>query len=252
VQESVISDVKNSNKMALTELDSFYLKFKNLLIAEKDAILTLKSETGRSHVTLSVDLGHVHSNTAVHPPHHTRNGTARTRRRERRAEARQLAAEEATAVAEKADVSEKNNVEVEKQEKPSSEIEEATASVVEVLENSTGKVSDELCSDEEYNSKVGDTEIYEFECWDPRDKWEMQDVFNHMGEALELMFECFKVKEEEQKHQLDVGKKMKETSPIKLKIKKSKNLKHVMDNFQREGYVKGGGCVKFQCVRKIL
>ena len=100
----------------------------------------------------------------------------------------------------------------------------------------SGKVSDELCSDEEYNAKVSDftdTESYEFECWDPGDKWEIQDVFNHMGEALELMFECFKVKQEEQNYQLDVGKKMKETFPIKLEIKKSDNLKYVIDNFRR-------------------
>ena len=118
-------------------MTTFYLTFKNLLIAEKDAILTLKSETVRSHVTLSVDLGHVHSNAAVHPPRHPRNGPARTQRRERRVEARRLLAEEATSIAEKVDVSEKDTVEVENQEKPSSENDESTENVEEVLENST-------------------------------------------------------------------------------------------------------------------
>ena len=86
--------------MALLELDSFYVTFKNLLVAEKDATLTLKALSGSSHVTLSVDIGHVHTEYA-HQPHQTRNGPSRIRRRERRAEARRLAAEAAVS-AEKA------------------------------------------------------------------------------------------------------------------------------------------------------
>ena len=64
-----------------------HVKFKNLLLAEKDATLTFKSESGRTQVTLSVDLGHVLSK-GGHTLHHPRNGPARKRRRERRAEAR--------------------------------------------------------------------------------------------------------------------------------------------------------------------
>ena len=59
--------------MALLELDNLYVKFKNLLVAEKDATLTLKALSGRSQVTLSVDLGNVHSEYA-HQPHQTRSG----------------------------------------------------------------------------------------------------------------------------------------------------------------------------------
>ena len=76
--------------MALSEIDSFVLKFKNLLYSEKDATLTLKSEAGRAVVTLCVELGHVHS-----APEHGHlgpgpgNGPARQRRRARRAAARQ-------------------------------------------------------------------------------------------------------------------------------------------------------------------
>ena len=40
--------------MALLEIDSFVLKFKNLLHLEKDARLTLKSEAGRAVVTTFV------------------------------------------------------------------------------------------------------------------------------------------------------------------------------------------------------
>ena len=75
--------------MAVMELDSFYFKFKNLLLSEKDATLTLKSEAGRAYVTLTVDLGHAH--TVPHQFEHPRNGTSKQRRRERRAAARNTA-----------------------------------------------------------------------------------------------------------------------------------------------------------------
>ena len=73
--------------MAHSELDSFFFKFKNLRYAEKDVTLTFKSEAGRALVTLSLDLGHVHSGHAQPPGGH-RNGPARQRRRENRAAAR--------------------------------------------------------------------------------------------------------------------------------------------------------------------
>ena len=74
--------------MVQWELDSFYFKFKNLLLAEKDATLTFKSEAGRASVTLSLDLGHVLSGQDQLPPSGHRNGPARQRRREKRAAAR--------------------------------------------------------------------------------------------------------------------------------------------------------------------
>ena len=83
--------------MAVQDLDSFYFKFKNLMFAEKDATLTVKSESGRVQVSLSVELGHVLS---AEPPLHCRNGPSRQRRRKRRAE------ERARKVAENADVNE--------------------------------------------------------------------------------------------------------------------------------------------------
>ena len=74
--------------MAQWELDSFYSKFKNLLCAEKNATLTLKSEAGKAFVTLSLDLGHVLSGQDLHQQDGLRNGPARQRRREKRAAAR--------------------------------------------------------------------------------------------------------------------------------------------------------------------
>ena len=54
--------------MVQSELDSFYLKFKHLLHAEKDVTLTIKSEAGRAVIMLSLDLGHVLSEPG-HQPH---------------------------------------------------------------------------------------------------------------------------------------------------------------------------------------
>ena len=73
--------------MAQWELDSFYFKFKNLLLAEKHATLTLKAEAGRAFVSLSLDLGHILSG-PDQIPGGLRNGPARQRRREKRAAAR--------------------------------------------------------------------------------------------------------------------------------------------------------------------
>ena len=81
--------------MVQFELDSFFIKFMNLLKAEKDATLSLKSEGGRAFVSLSLDLGHVLSEQGQFPPG-ARNGPARIRRPEKRAAAREkLAIEEA-------------------------------------------------------------------------------------------------------------------------------------------------------------
>jgi hypothetical protein len=90
-----------------------------------------------------------------------------------------------------------------------------------------------------------DTITYEIECWDPGNKWIEQDVFNHMGESMEQMFICFKVKSEDQQYKIDVLEKVKDTFPLKLEMKKFKGNEAVKDNFRRQGHVPGGGCVKF-------
>ena len=68
------------------ELDSFYVKFKTLLHAGKDATLSMKSDAGKAIVTLSLDLGQF-SLPDQYPPR-PRDGPARRQRRERRAAAR--------------------------------------------------------------------------------------------------------------------------------------------------------------------
>ena len=81
------------------EIDSFYLKFKNLLLAGQSAKLTFHAEAGKASVSLNLEI-----DVPQHVPEDTpfRVGPSRQRRRQRRAEAREVAEE---AVQEEASVS---------------------------------------------------------------------------------------------------------------------------------------------------
>ena len=75
--------------MAVSEIDSFYFKLKNLLISGQSANLTLPSEAGKASLSLNVEVElprHVQSS------QHARSSPSRQRRRERRAAAREAAA----------------------------------------------------------------------------------------------------------------------------------------------------------------
>ena len=84
--------------MAKAEIDSFILKFKNLLLSGRNATLVLKSNAGNAEVSLNVDLGQVPPPPAQHVHHPSRDGPSRQRRRLRRAQARATVAEEVTEV----------------------------------------------------------------------------------------------------------------------------------------------------------
>ena len=68
--------------MALLEIDSFVLKFKNLLLAGVNANLTINSQAGKAILTLTAEVD-------VPPLHPRHVGAARLRRRERRAAERE-------------------------------------------------------------------------------------------------------------------------------------------------------------------
>ena len=149
--------------MALSALDSFYFKFKNLSSAEENAILTFKSEAGRSVIMLSIDLGHVLScpGPVLQRP---RNGPARQRRLEKLAAARKIAEEDSTtsakeAVGEKSakeattkepNTTEKVGQETVKADKASAEDAlNETAAAKATLEDT--ELADEFCSNESYH-----------------------------------------------------------------------------------------------------
>ena len=128
--------------------------------------------------------------------------------------------------------------------------------ITEAVATVADEVTDEFCSNEEFDdgSKAKESEketvVYKLECWDPGNKWKIQDVYNHMGETLEQMFHVFKVSSEDQQYQLDLLEKVKETFQLRLEMKNFKDIEKVIDNFRRQGHVQGGGCVKF--FRKFL
>ena len=242
--------------MTVSEIDTFYFKFRNLLLAEKNATLSLKSEDGRAQVTLSVDLGHLLPGAVPQQqPYRGRNGPARVRRRERRAEARRNA--EAEEASDETTEEVKKSTATQTTERVDIGEQQVTGKDIptDAIAKATEEVADEFCSDKEYSGpfKVVESEetiTYEIECWDPGNKWIEQDVYNHMGESLEQMFSVFKVKSKDQQYKLDVFEKVKDTFQLKLEMKKFKDNEAVIDNFRRQGHVPGGGCVKF--FRKLV
>ena len=74
----------------MSEMDSFFFKFKNLLSSGKSANLTLRADAGKETITLTVE---VEVSQNVNQKYLTRNSPSRQRHRERRAKARHDAAE---------------------------------------------------------------------------------------------------------------------------------------------------------------
>ena len=68
--------------MAMSELDSFVIKFKNLLSSGRTASLLIKAVAGKAEVKLEVKLGDALVQPPLHEHHHqrSRNGPARQRR----------------------------------------------------------------------------------------------------------------------------------------------------------------------------
>ena len=160
--------------MVMSEIDSFVLKFKNLLHSEKDATLTIKSEAGRAVLQLSVELGHVLSN-PLHHHRHPKNSPSRQRRRERRAAARN--SEEETSKVEHQDVAEKAT-------------EGQTVEVVdEPIENNIDEdLTDEFCPDSIYAVTNDETLVEEILIIPDRESdWIEKDVENLVDYKLKVI-----------------------------------------------------------------
>ena len=96
--------------MTMSEIDSFFFKYKNLLIAGKSANLTLRAEAGKATITLAVEVEDLQH---VHPNNRPRDGPSRQRRREKRAKARSEEAELAGNEADPTEVNESTDKETE-------------------------------------------------------------------------------------------------------------------------------------------
>ena len=146
-----------------SELESFFTKFRSLLNSGYDAHLEVNSHAGQAWVSLRVRQGHAPG--PVQPPNHfahhnkTRNGPSRQQRRERRAEQRRLAAEEAVPVDKPVMVdgeyAEDRQVEVSTADKADSALSNSDAAV-EVIDIVNVSVEDEICPNAEYLSKLED------------------------------------------------------------------------------------------------
>ena len=64
--QSPVSEPFRNTMAAIEEIDSFFFKFKHLLLARKNANLTMKSETGKVYVNLALEVD-------VHPLTGARN-----------------------------------------------------------------------------------------------------------------------------------------------------------------------------------
>ena len=65
--------------MALSEIDRFFCKYKNFLIAGKSATLTMRAEAGKAIVSLAVEVEDLRH---VSPNNRARDGSSRQRRRQ--------------------------------------------------------------------------------------------------------------------------------------------------------------------------
>ena len=147
------------------EIDSFISKFQNLCHAGRNANLTFTSKAGKAIVNLSVELGSLHPPAPIQRnqpprnfPHHPRNGPSHQRRRQKRAEARRVTAEEATHELsnEEAEILELAE-EAYRESKVDKEASEIVAEEAKDITGRAEKVSeepiDELCPDNVYDSE---------------------------------------------------------------------------------------------------
>ena len=144
------------------EISSFIFKFQNLCRAGKDAKLSLTSKNGKTIVNLNLHIGSLppllpgpHPQHV--PPQKHRNGPSRERRRQKRADARKTAAEQAL------DLLSTEEIEVlaiaEKAEKELSRI--YSKDDCEMKVNAPTEPNDEICSDREYHVQNTTEEVVE-------------------------------------------------------------------------------------------
>ena len=133
--------------MARAEIDSFILKFKNLLLSGRNATLLIKSNAGKAEVSLNVELGEVPPPPDQQHCRKSRNGPSRQRRRLRRAAARTASnAEEA---------------------KEASDEELNTEEVIAIINDNESNISpieqetlkDEFCSDDTFEEESDEAQV---------------------------------------------------------------------------------------------
>ena len=165
--------------MLSSELDSFVLKFKSLWYSGIDAHLDVDTHAGQAWVGLRVGLGHPPG--LLHPHLLSKKDSpSRQRRRARRAEARKVGADEATAKASETVEPPKealghNPVRVTGQVTNNKAVEETAEDIC------TSKVSDEFCSNAEYLDDENSSKVLKYAF---NSEYAEEDIF----EAIEEIF----------------------------------------------------------------
>jgi hypothetical protein len=132
--------------MAQAEIDSFILKFKNLLISGRNATLVIKSNAGKAEVSLNVELGQVLPPHVQHQHQRSRDGPSRQRRKLRRAEARAAVSK-----------SEEALVRIDDEAQPAAHTTRASEKETDFVQTESETLKDEFCPDETFQKQVACT-----------------------------------------------------------------------------------------------
>ena len=198
--------------MACQEIDSFILKYKNLMSARRNARLNIQAKAGKAYVNLSVELEHPAG--CDHPQNHrSKNGPARQRRRLRRAAARE--AENAVVVDSEVAKETVGNKVGDIAEEASTEKTSTTKNVIEDL-------VDEFCSDEEYQKEVEEnSEIFKLTYRSlPHESFKSEsEMKEDLKRNLSYTFNYYKLKSEDQKYKVVKFEKIDNCLKTLLKVK---------------------------------
>ena len=132
--------------MAKAEIDSFILKFKNLLISGRNATLVIKSNAGKAEVSLNVELGQVLPPHVQHQHQRSRDGPSRQRRKLRRAEARAAVSK-----------SEEALVRIDDEAQPAAHTTRASEKETDFVQTESETLKDEFCLDKTFQKQVACT-----------------------------------------------------------------------------------------------
>ena len=190
--------------MAFSEIDSFVLKLKNLTLAGRNATLSIKSESGKTFVTLSVE---VDDPPQLLPQQPSGGGPARVRRRARRAAIRAAAAE---------NLNEDPEAEQVKGDHQDVVSEAAIGSTHDTTEDVVTVIQDE---------EIDDTEMYVLEYFDTSKTIEAQDAVNFMEIEMKDNFDKYNVDPSDQVFKISEIRKSEKGFKLNIKVKKSPVLK---------------------------
>ena len=215
--------------MANQEINSFILKFKNLWRTGRNSSLTIKSNAGKAHVSLTVELDEIPADLddAHHGmPQRSRNSPARQRRRQRRAAARQAAIaaeaineEDAENATNEKESTENHSVAV------NATLNQPTSTTT---DNVVEELVDEFCSEEEY-SKQNEEYLETFQVTKHDSKMSENEILSETKSFLSQTFKFCKVKRADQVFKVVMSEKFDGGLRMILQVK---NIPEVIESVE--------------------